>query len=142
MVSLRKDGYLTTQAVSENNLDDSIVYDTMAVSVECLLPCSSYEIVVAEQQIGITVSAELPLRVVGFKHVPQSRDGPPRPGSAECTGRLHIGDVITSVNGQEIGGLPRSEALAAISRERPVVLGFTVGSSMPEADSLTKWYDE
>merc|ERR1712099_118526 len=98
----------------------------MACSIEYLLPCSSYMITTDESQVGIIVGKELPLRVMGFKTV--SQDAHYLPGPAERTGRVRVGDLITSVDGQDISGLSRSEALKLITNQRPVTLGFTVAS--------------
>eukprot|EP00929_Paragymnodinium_shiwhaense_P086823 TRINITY_DN47241_c0_g1_i1.p1 TRINITY_DN47241_c0_g1~~TRINITY_DN47241_c0_g1_i1.p1 ORF type:complete len:1373 (+),score=329.81 TRINITY_DN47241_c0_g1_i1:229-4347(+) len=123
MLCLRKDSYVSMKAVSETDPDADIVYDSMAISLECLLPCTSYEITVSDRQVGITVGKDLPLRVVGFK--PKEGD-PPEPGEAESTGRVHVNDVITTVNGQDIEGIARAEAIAMINERRPVTLGFSV----------------
>eukprot|EP00746_Dinoflagellata_sp_MGD_P150905 gnl/MRDRNA2_/MRDRNA2_82663_c0_seq1.p1 gnl/MRDRNA2_/MRDRNA2_82663_c0~~gnl/MRDRNA2_/MRDRNA2_82663_c0_seq1.p1 ORF type:complete len:1276 (-),score=281.97 gnl/MRDRNA2_/MRDRNA2_82663_c0_seq1:67-3462(-) len=122
MLSIRKDGYVSVSAVTDTDKD--IVPETMAASIEHLRPVEYYEVTIEEEQIGITVAKDLPLRVVGFKPVTQA-GRPPMPGPAERTGRVHVGDHIVTVNGQDITGVPRSDALVMIACKRPVVLGFT-----------------
>eukprot|EP00404_Azadinium_spinosum_P047297 CAMPEP_0180811494 /NCGR_PEP_ID=MMETSP1038_2-20121128/65464_1 /TAXON_ID=632150 /ORGANISM="Azadinium spinosum, Strain 3D9" /LENGTH=117 /DNA_ID=CAMNT_0022852887 /DNA_START=22 /DNA_END=372 /DNA_ORIENTATION=- len=97
----------------------------MASSIEFLLPCSSYTITTEEKQIGIVVSKDMPLRVAGFKTVAQP-DGQMAAGPAERSGRVRVGDIITSVNGQDISGIPRSDTVSMIACKRPVELGFMV----------------
>jgi len=122
LLSLRKDGYVSMTAVADK--DNGFVDDTMAASIECLLPCTSYEITVYEKQIGIIVGKELPLQVVGFR--PNQENGTPEPGPAERTGRVHVGDIITRVNGIPLDNAPRDEAMALITGARPVNLSFAV----------------
>ena len=93
---------------------------------ECLLPATSYDIVIYEQQIGLTVSKDLPLRVVGFKNVQGAPNGgrPHEAGPAEASGRVRVGDVITNVNGKDVTRSQREEVLNLINAERPVTLRF------------------
>merc|ERR550514_585970 len=67
VLSLRKDGYVSMKYVAD--VDKDIVTETMAASIEFLLPCSSYTITTEEKQIGIVVSKDMPLRVSGFETV-------------------------------------------------------------------------
>lgn len=126
VLSLRKDGYVTLTAVAD--ADNGAVDGSMAAAVECLLPCTSYEIMVSEKQIGIVVSKELPLRVIDFRSSENSELGDYEPGPAERTGRVHLGDIVAYANGLALEGVPRQEALAAIADARPVTLGFQVGA--------------
>jgi len=96
----------------------------MAASLEYLRPCTSYEIIVEDKLVGLAVSKDLPLRVVGFNSM--SMTGEHVPGPAELTGRVKIGDIIATVNGQDINGIPRPDALRMIACKRPVALGFRV----------------
>eukprot|EP00928_Gymnodinium_smaydae_P073618 TRINITY_DN5679_c0_g1_i1.p1 TRINITY_DN5679_c0_g1~~TRINITY_DN5679_c0_g1_i1.p1 ORF type:complete len:1355 (-),score=315.87 TRINITY_DN5679_c0_g1_i1:87-4151(-) len=125
LLSLRGDGYVSMTAVTDG--ESGIVDGSMMTCIECLLPCTSYEITVFEKQIGLIVGKELPLRVVGFRaSVAEGGAKEGEPGPAERTGRVHIGDMITHVNGRSLDGVPRAEALAAIAERRPVTLGFAV----------------
>lgn len=117
-LSLRKDGYVTTTVVSDD--DTNIETRTMAASIECLMPSTSYEITVYEQQIGLTVGVDLPLKVSRIVTPPTGEPGP-----AERSGRVRVGDEIKYVNGQDITGFPRKDVLSMISCRRPVTLGFT-----------------
>merc|ERR1712050_824075 len=89
-LSLRKDGYVHTSVVTDDDTD--IDNATMAASFEYLMPSSSYEIVIEEQMIGITIGKDLPLQVVGFK--PVNNGGVMEAGPAEATGRVQVGDLI------------------------------------------------
>eukprot|EP00927_Polykrikos_kofoidii_P057537 TRINITY_DN5167_c0_g1_i1.p1 TRINITY_DN5167_c0_g1~~TRINITY_DN5167_c0_g1_i1.p1 ORF type:complete len:1365 (-),score=320.45 TRINITY_DN5167_c0_g1_i1:45-4139(-) len=126
MLQLRKDNYVDLKAVSETDFDKDVDFETMAVSFECLLPCTSYELFINECQIGITVGKDLPLRIIAFKQVSQEEGQAPGPGPAELTGRVHLGDVIAHVDGQDISGVSRYDALSLIACKRPVTLGFEV----------------
>jgi hypothetical protein len=126
-VSLRKDGYVHTTTVADDDRD--IDLETMGASLEYLVPLTSYEICVEEEQIGLTVGKDLPLRVVGFSAVAK-RDGVLEPGPAEGTGRVRIGDVIRYVNGQDISGIPRKDVLNMISCKRPATLGFATSAEI------------
>jgi len=117
MLKLRHDGYIHAASVT------GIAAADMAASVEVLRPRQYYEIKVPEKHIGLLVSKDLPLRVVGFNTSNKSTE----PGPAERTGRVRIGDVISTVDGLPLTGVPRNEALAIIATcRRPVTLGFTV----------------
>merc|ERR1712187_377927 len=85
----------------------------------------TYELTVEEDHIGLVLEKELPLRVAEFKPV-RTSTGQSQPGPAERTGRVHIGDVITRVNGQDISGIPLSDVVPMIGCRRPVTLGFEV----------------
>lgn len=126
MLTLRKDGYVALESFSEA---DSFT-EERAASMEYLLPCISYQITVEEETIGVTVGKDLPLRVVGFKTVAQEDDALLGPGPAERTGRVHLGDQITSVNGEDVTGASRTDALRMIAASRPVTLGFSVGDGI------------
>jgi len=121
-VSLRKDGYVHTASVSDE--DTEIENETMSASIEYLVPLCSYEITVLDETIGLTVGKELPIRVVGFGE-PSKVGGIPKPGPAESTGRVRIGDEIRYVNGQDTSGVPRRDVLNMIACKRPVTIGFT-----------------
>ena len=120
---LRKDGYLELKGIPDT--DGDVMAETMAASIEYLKPMTSYELEVEEKQVGLAVSKDLPLHIVGFNSV-ASDGGSHDPGPAEKTGRVHIGDIIHDVNGQNIEGIPRADALAMIGCKRPVKLGFKV----------------
>jgi hypothetical protein len=128
LLSIQKNGYVKMTAVAD--LDKGIDNETMAMAFECLQPVSSYEIVFHSKQIGIKVGQEVPLHVSGFTTM-QSASGLPEVGPAENSGRVHIGDVIKSVNGQDIEGVSRTEALTLIANtRRPVTLVFKVAESL------------
>lgn len=124
-LSIRKDGYVHTTSVADDERD--IDSSTMAASMEYLVPRNSYEITVHDDSVGLTVGRSLPLCVVDFTSVRNAaKGGHAEPGPAERTGRVHIGDVITTVNGQDISGFPRADVLRMISCKRPVTLGFAI----------------
>eukprot|EP00933_Yihiella_yeosuensis_P081611 TRINITY_DN95266_c0_g1_i1.p1 TRINITY_DN95266_c0_g1~~TRINITY_DN95266_c0_g1_i1.p1 ORF type:complete len:653 (-),score=126.86 TRINITY_DN95266_c0_g1_i1:262-2220(-) len=127
IMCLRDDGSIAMDAISP--ADQGKKKSTIAAAVECLLPATSYDILVQEQHIGLTVSKDLPLRVVGFKDVVNEATKMPEPGPAERTGRVQIGDVITTVNGQDISALPRRDAIDLINARRPLQLGFKTASA-------------
>lgn len=128
LLSIQKNGYIKMIAVAD--LDNGIDNDTMAMAFECLQPVSSYEIVFHSKQIGIKVGQEVPLHVSGFTTM-QSASGLPEVGPAENSGRVHIGDVIMSVNGKDIDGVSRTDALTTIANtRRPVTLVFKVADSL------------
>eukprot|EP00439_Symbiodinium_sp_Y106_P054996 s2168_g7.t1 len=128
-LSLQPDGSVSVDKVSDDSVGNN---HSLIAGFECLLPATSYDIVIYEQQIGLTVSKDLPLRVVGaclnaayannplpyelgpargFKNVVHVSGRPPEAGPAEASGRVRVGDVITSVNGQDSRGEGnRSEA--------------------------------
>lgn len=129
MLTLRKDGFVALESVSESEAESFT--DQRAACIEYLLPCVSYQITVEEQTIGVTVGKDLPLKVVGFKSMSPDAEGVMEPGPAERTGRVHIGDQITNVNGEDVTGMSRSDALSLIAEGRPVTLGFTACDSTP-----------
>jgi hypothetical protein len=131
-LSLRKDGYVHTTTVADD--DDGIENDATAAALEYLLPLTAYEITVHEQQIGLTVGKELPLRVVGFSAVPGANNSLVA-GPAERTGRVRLGDIIRLVNGQDISGIPRKDVLSMIHCKRPVTLGFVTDPSYPSSSN-------
>merc|ERR1712032_647584 len=105
--------------------DSNVVPETMAATVEYLKPMSAYEITVHDKQIGICLAKDHhDLRVSGFSLVTPADGMAPTPGYVDLTGRVRVGDTIASVDGQDIRSLPKQEALAMISRSRPVTLGF------------------
>lgn len=122
-VNLREDGYIHASAVADDAMA-SIENETMAASIEYLVPSKTYEITVNEVQIGLTIGQDLPLRVVGFFSV-VNKDGHPQPGPAERTGRVRVHDIITHVNGQDIAGFPRKAVLGMIACKRPIELRFS-----------------
>merc|ERR1711933_560307 len=77
---------------------------------------------VDEDNIGIMLSKELPLRVCSIRSSVPSVE----PSCAERTGRVHIGDLLTSVDGHDITHIPWGEVLPMVNRKKPVTLGFTV----------------
>eukprot|EP00931_Biecheleriopsis_adriatica_P027585 TRINITY_DN16578_c0_g1_i1.p1 TRINITY_DN16578_c0_g1~~TRINITY_DN16578_c0_g1_i1.p1 ORF type:complete len:1345 (-),score=252.95 TRINITY_DN16578_c0_g1_i1:21-4055(-) len=126
-LSLRSDGSISMEKVPD--VSKAPNKHMIVAAMECLLPARSYELVVYEQHIGLTVSKDLPLSVVGFKNVVQRPGTPPEPGPAESSGRVRVGDVIVSVNGQDISALPRQESLNLINSQRPLTLGFLVSDA-------------
>eukprot|EP00927_Polykrikos_kofoidii_P069127 TRINITY_DN6450_c0_g4_i1.p1 TRINITY_DN6450_c0_g4~~TRINITY_DN6450_c0_g4_i1.p1 ORF type:complete len:1447 (+),score=225.31 TRINITY_DN6450_c0_g4_i1:242-4582(+) len=132
VLSLRSDGHVSMAASS--NVESEIRHERMASAIEYLRPCTSYELVFEEEQIGLVLDSTLPLRVASFKGVP-SVAGVAGPGAAERSGRVHVGDIITRVNGQDISGIPRTDAVTMITCKRPVILGFVVGTASNEAAS-------
>ena len=121
---LQNDGSVAMDKVSD--VETSPNKQNIIAGFECLLPATSYDIVIYEQQIGLTVSKDLPLRVVGFKNVQGAPNGgrPHEVGPAEASGRVRVGDVITNVNGKDVTRSQREEVLNLINAERPVTLRF------------------
>ncbi|CAJ1395531.1 unnamed protein product [Effrenium voratum] len=117
---LQSDGAVAMEKVGD--VDSASNKPNLIAGLECLLPATSYDIVIYDQQIGLTVSKDLPLRVVGFKNVQNS--GPPEAGPAEASGRVRLGDVITNVNGQDVTRSQREDVLHLINADRPVTLRF------------------
>eukprot|EP00438_Fugacium_kawagutii_P033089 Skav229602 [mRNA] locus=scaffold510:215559:217139:+ [translate_table: standard] len=115
---LQNDGSVAVEKVTD--VETSPNKQNIIAGFECLLPATSYDIVIYEQQIGLAVSKDLPLRVVGFNHGP----GRQATGPAEASGRVRVGDVITNVNGQDVTKSQREEVLHLINAERPVTLRF------------------
>jgi len=97
----------------------------MAVAIEKLLPRASYEITVDvnDDQIGITLSKDLPLRVCSLAVMAE-------PSCAERTGRVHVGDLLTTVNSQDIAHIPCGDVVQMITCKKPVTLGFTVARDL------------
>lgn len=122
---LRSDGLV---AVSDGHGDS--IDARKGASIEYLLPRASYEVVMEEKLVGLVLSKDLPVRVVDFKPVSPPTGGAAGPGPAELTGRVRVGDVLVSVNGQDVAGIPCGDVIAMISRGRPVILGFTVESEV------------
>ncbi|CAE7724554.1 MYO5B, partial [Symbiodinium sp. CCMP2456] len=120
-LSLQPDGSVSVDKVSDDSVGNN---HSLIAGFECLLPATSYDIVIYEQQIGLTVSKDLPLRVVGFKNVVHVSGRPPEAGPAEASGRVRVGDVITSVNGQDVTKWERQTVLSLINEKRPVTLRF------------------
>jgi len=124
VLRLSTDGHVTMQAVQES--DVNIRNTRITASIEQLLVRGKYEIEVEQQQIGIILSKDTPLRVVGLSHCPVNRaNAPPALGS----GRVHVGDILSSVSGQDVSGIPCADVLMMISCKRPVTIGFTVPPS-------------
>ena len=121
-LSLQHDGAVAMEKV--NDLEAASNKQNFIAGFECLLPATSYDIMIYEQQVGLVVSKDLPLRVVGFKNVIQGPGRPLEAGPAEASGRVRVGDVITNVNGQEVTRSQREEVLNLINAERPVTLRF------------------
>jgi len=120
-LSLQPDGSVSVDKVSDESVASN---HSLIAGFECLLPATSYDIVIYEQQIGLTVSKDLPLRVVGFKNVVLAPGRPPEAGPAEASGRVRVGDVITTVNGQDVTHWERQAVLSLINEIRPVTLRF------------------
>eukprot|EP00929_Paragymnodinium_shiwhaense_P025618 TRINITY_DN15447_c0_g1_i1.p1 TRINITY_DN15447_c0_g1~~TRINITY_DN15447_c0_g1_i1.p1 ORF type:complete len:1423 (-),score=349.76 TRINITY_DN15447_c0_g1_i1:57-4325(-) len=123
VLRLRSEGQVCVAAVSTPN---DLKSDRTAASFEYLLPRASYEIPVKQEQIGISLSRDLPLRVLAFRPVALEPNGASGPGPAERSGRVRLGDHVTTVNGQDIGGIPCSDVLSMIACRRPVTIGFSV----------------
>jgi len=118
---LRTDGHVAMVSVSDS--DNFIRHDKMAVAIEKLLPRASYEIVVDDDQIGITLSKDLPLRVCGLTTMSEA-------SCAERSGRVHVGDLLTNVNGQDIAQIPWGDVVPMVTCKKPVTLGFTVARDL------------
>jgi len=129
VLGLRQDGYVSTVAEGD---PAAIAEGLTAASIEYLVPCISYELIVPDKRIGISVCKDIPLRVGAFSSIAESGQ-PYEPGVAELSGRVHIGDVITRVNGQDITGLPRPDVLEMIASTRPVSLVLSVTTEPGEA---------
>ncbi|CAE8602561.1 unnamed protein product [Polarella glacialis] len=127
VLRLSSDGHVLMQTISESDIN--IRNTRITASIEYLLPRTFYEIEVEERQTGLTLSCESPLRVVDMKPWPLDRCGP----TTLTTGRVHLGDTITSVSGQDVRGIGWRDVLDMIACKRPVGLGFTVpmGSEVP-----------
>jgi len=124
MLRLRSDGTVCVSVVT--HLDADVRYDRMAASIEYLPPRDSYTITMNEAPIGISISKEQPPRVVGFRQGPRGPGGAFAPGPAERTGRVHVGDHVTSVNGQDVSGIVGGDIAAMVLSKVPVSLGFAV----------------
>eukprot|EP00403_Amphidinium_massartii_P028590 CAMPEP_0178393170 /NCGR_PEP_ID=MMETSP0689_2-20121128/12050_1 /TAXON_ID=160604 /ORGANISM="Amphidinium massartii, Strain CS-259" /LENGTH=1441 /DNA_ID=CAMNT_0020013755 /DNA_START=60 /DNA_END=4385 /DNA_ORIENTATION=- len=122
--SFSKDGSVSTTQVE--NVDNDLRFEKMAMTLEQLLPRATYEIEVEEKEIGILTSKDLPLRVLGFNAVAVQGQSGKGPGFAERTGRVHIGDVISTLNGEDVSGLSVQELLQRLTGARPITVGFTV----------------
>jgi len=117
-------GYVFMKPMADEELH--MVDDSMAVSMEFLLPATSYEITINDGPIGLSVGPEFPLKVIAFKDTPEGTVG-----AGESNGRVHKGDLITSANGQSFEGCTRQEALKLINENRPLTLGFTAAHENP-----------
>ncbi|CAK8988748.1 unnamed protein product [Durusdinium trenchii] len=118
---LQNDGSVAMEKVAD--IESAPNKQNFIAGFECLLPATSYDIVIYEHHVGLTVSKDLPLRVVGFKNV-QNPGRPQEAGPAESSGRVRMGDVITHVNGVDVTRVQREDVLTLISIERPVTLRF------------------
>merc|ERR1719231_2211941 len=92
--------------------------------MECLVPLTYYELTFREPQLGLIVSRDMPLRVLGFKPVKFG------PGTAERSGRVHKGDIISVADGRDLRQMSRADAVDTIASKRPIVIGFSVGDAM------------
>jgi len=121
VMKLSTDGHVTMSDVKE--ADINIRNTRITASLEMLLARDEYEIEVQQPQIGIVLSKATPLRVVDLASWPVNRpNGPP----ALTSGRVHAGDILSSVSGQDVRGIPCNDVLDMIACKRPVTLGFTV----------------
>jgi len=128
VLRLRNDGYVTMVSASELEGDASRIAK-MAFSAEYLLPRDSYNIQVEEDHVGIAVSKDLPLRVTSLRDImkpDQSGNLRSQPGLAERTGRIHVDDIITGVNGQNVSGFPAQDVMAMLTCKRPITITFTL----------------
>eukprot|EP00930_Biecheleria_cincta_P038623 TRINITY_DN26530_c0_g1_i1.p1 TRINITY_DN26530_c0_g1~~TRINITY_DN26530_c0_g1_i1.p1 ORF type:complete len:1428 (-),score=259.66 TRINITY_DN26530_c0_g1_i1:341-4579(-) len=126
LLRLSTDGHVVMQAVQDSDM--TIRNTRITASFEQLLTRGCYEIEVEQQHIGITLSKETPLKVVSLVDWPVSKaNGPP----AVTSGRVHAGDILSSVSGQDVRGIPCNDVLDMIACKRPVTLGFTVGTMGP-----------
>jgi len=121
---LKQDGHVVMSSVSD--ADNDIRHDRMAIALEHLLPRASYELTVQEDCLGIVMSRDLPMKVLGIKSKSRGSSGLAEPNFAEGTGRVHVGDSLTSVNGQGISSIASTDIIQTLTCTRPVVLGFTV----------------
>lgn len=126
LLRLSTDGHVVMQAVQDSDM--TIRNTRITASFEQLLTRGCYEIEVEQQHIGITLSKETPLKVVSLVDWPLNRaNGPP----AVTSGRVHAGDILSSISGQDVRGIPCNDVLDMIACKRPVTLGFTVGTTGP-----------
>eukprot|EP00928_Gymnodinium_smaydae_P031590 TRINITY_DN23142_c0_g1_i1.p1 TRINITY_DN23142_c0_g1~~TRINITY_DN23142_c0_g1_i1.p1 ORF type:complete len:1423 (-),score=232.39 TRINITY_DN23142_c0_g1_i1:56-4324(-) len=124
MLKLNKDGTVSTAAV--HDVEKDLRLDRMAVVFEQLLPRTSYEICVQEEQIGLVLGKEQPARVLGFRQVTVADGSSRGAGAAERSGRVHIGDVLTSVNGKDVSSSPIASIVSLLAGPRPVTIGLSV----------------
>jgi len=139
VLRLRNDGYVTTVSASELDGDTSKMAK-MAFSIEYLLPRDSYNIEVEEDHLGITVSKDLPLRVMSLRDIvkpDQSGSLRNQSGLAEKTGRIHVGDMISGVNGQNVSGVPAQDVMAMLACKRPITITFTLPRDEGRPDALS-----
>lgn len=128
-VHLRTDGFVDVTGGGTSDMSTSVSAKSLAVfSLEYLKPREFYEMTLHEEQLGLLVSKDLPLRILGFTAVIGSH-GAARTGEAERSGRVHVNDVIMSADGHDLTVKSRKESIQIIMRKRPVMLGFRVGSN-------------
>mmetsp|Transcript_26115 Transcript_26115/g.93175 ORF Transcript_26115/g.93175 Transcript_26115/m.93175 type:complete len:185 (-) Transcript_26115:178-732(-) len=131
-VRVRPDGYVNVAppAAGGNALQRSLAPDdklTPLLSVELLVPLHSYEITFHASQLGLIVSKTMPLRVVRFK---DAGAGAP---TAELSGRIGVGDVLSTADGRDLTNCSRREAVDFITSSRPITIGFKVaGADAPQ----------
>merc|ERR1712185_306541 len=56
------------------------------------------------------------------------------PGTAERSGRVHKGDIISVADGRDLRQMSRADAVDTIASKRPIVIGFSVGDAMVMAE--------
>ena len=105
---------------------------TPLLSVELLVPLSSYEITFVSSQLGLIVSKTMPLRVVRFKEAAPGAGAP----AAELTGRIGVGDILATADGKDLLGCSRRDAVDVITSSRPITIGFRV-ARLADDDSNT-----
>merc|ERR1719203_2287360 len=135
MMKLRTDRYVSLVSASDPERNVSRT-SQMAFSVEYLLPRDSYEISVEEDHIGIAVSRDLPLRVERLRNL-QDPDGRIQAGIAERSGRVHVGDLVTGVNGQNVGDVPAQDVITLLTLKRPVTITFSLPRDEKHTNSLS-----
>lgn len=123
-VNMRADGYV--DVVSTLN-DQPGRPNGATFALEKLRQETFYEVELHEQQLGLLVSKDLPLRVVGFTPVkPIAGRGGNHAGEAERSGRVHVNDTIAFADNADLANLSRKEIIHIIMARRPITLGFKV----------------
>lgn len=123
-VNMRADGYVD---VVSSIGDQTGRPHASSFAMEKLRQEIFYEVELHEQQLGLLVSKDLPLRVVGFTPVkPMAGRGGNQAGEAERSGRVHVNDTIAFADNADLANLSRKEIIHIIMARRPITLGFKV----------------
>lgn len=120
VMRLGRDASITMSAITDV---DDVARAGAVANIEYLLPRDSYTIKVDDAQLGITMSRDL--RVVSLR--PTSKDSSRgSTGCAERSGRVHVGDLVTSVNEQDIRGIDFSDVMLMFTCRPLAAVGFQV----------------